>query len=35
MPRSRVRRMAVSDWLLPLALGALALLFVTPFVLNQ
>ena len=33
MPRSRVRRMAVSDWLLPLALGALALLFVTPFVL--
>jgi multiple sugar transport system permease protein len=30
---SRGRRRAASDWLLPLALGALALLFVSPFLL--
>jgi multiple sugar transport system permease protein len=33
LPTARKGRVAVSDWLLPLALGALALLFVSPFAL--
>lgn len=33
LPTTRKSRVAVSDWLLPLALGALALLFVSPFAL--
>ena len=33
LPRSRQGRVVAGDWLLPLALGALALLFVSPFAL--